>query len=319
MAWEEVHEDEYGRSFYRNRWQGRGMVIFRILWSIIIPSIIFYYLYWLFCKETHHFNMDWVWIVDAASWIFVGANFFLFWAARLKGRQFDAKWQLFNTAQASLAVLLATFLGNQQYHQYWDPILDFQALETYVNVNPAVDIGDEFLDGGQIYFKEGSHVDTTRGMAFKTYDVFCLAPIIKDTLEDEGKRHETGDNSIVMPPSGTVDFFAVGKNCCLPNGEAFSCGDVGSARSGLRVLEAEDRPYYKMAAEAWAEAYKLPAKHPIFLKWSVDPMGIVGGMAFQAGLLYEATKTRFVLFNLVCLVAFLVIAEGWDWSGKGKL
>merc|ERR1719482_1482985 len=190
-----------------------------------------------------------------------------------------------------VTVCAATFLGNRIYFEMNEKIYNFRALEPYTNVNPAKDIGDEFLDAGQLYFKEGTHVDVARGIAFKNFDVYCLAPIIRKTLEDEGKLHDTGENSLELPESGTVDFFAVGKNCCEPNGEKFNCGDYGSgsARSGLRVLEPINRPYYSMAAEAWAAKYKLPAKHPVFVDWVNDPLGVVSDIETAGGKLYMKT------------------------------
>jgi len=310
----EDYEDDYKPM---NRWKGRAMVIFRIVYSLVVPTFVFRWIYFAVAKEWHRYDVEWTWGFAFGAWIFVFLNFTLFTAARAVGRRFDAKWQLFNTLQLAAAILAGTYFGNKFYQEYFTPLMDFKALEPYVNVNPVKDTGDMFLDAGQLYFKEGSHVDTTRTTAFKNFDVYCIAPIIRDTLEDEGLTHDTGTQAIQMPESGTIDFFAVGVNCCDATGENFNCGAIGGdARSGLRVLEAEHRPFYSMAAESWAMTYKIPAKHPVFVKWTVDPLGDIGGMDTAAGKLYAKMVKRDLQFNIVCLLFFLVVFEGYEYWRK---
>lgn len=302
-----------------SRWKGYCLVAFRILWSIIIPIILFIYLFWICAKDWHRGFIKWTWGAVALSWVLVFLNFLLFLAARRKGRRWDAKWQLFNTIQLAGAIVLATFYGNSQYHEFWDRIYDYSALETYVNVNPLKDIGEGFLDAGQLYFKEGSRVDTEHGIAFKNYDVFCVAPIIREVLDRGAEKGTTGSDSGLLktPDSGTVDFFAVGMNCCEPNGENFACGDVGgNARSGLRQVQEEARPFYVMAAEAWSAKYNIPAKHPIFVNWVVDPLAKVGALDTDAGKAYANTEKRYKQFNIVCVLAFVVLFQGWDYRSK---
>lgn len=319
MAFE---KEEYGSKLYGvGRWKGRLNVILRVIVGIFLPYVVFSWIYYAFAREWHHFDIEWTWGFAAGGWAIVVISFFTFTGQRAVGHKFNAKWQLFLTIQFVAAVMLATFFGNRHFYTLWEPVYDFAALETYVNVNPIKEIGDAFLDAGQMYFKEGSHVDTTRTVAFKNYDVYCLAPIIKEVLEDEGQTHSSGKAAVVMPPSGTVDFFAVGMNCCNPDGTNFACADVGNAdaRSGLRVLEADHRPYYSMAAEAWSMKYNIPAKHPIFVSWLVDPLGKVGGMKETAGKTYFKSLGSFWKWNIAAVVVFLVFPpfEGWDWSEKG--
>lgn len=311
-------ENEGGYYTSSSRWQGRGMIVFRLLCALFIPWYVFFYVYDATAMDMHRYFPWWCWFYAVLAWGWVFVYWFLYTAARAAGRIFDAKWQFFLALQMMVTVCAATFLGNRIYFEYNEVIYNFKALEPYTNVNPAKDIGDEFLDAGQLYFKEGSHVDVARGIAFKNFDVYCVAPIIRKTLENEEEQAE-GQNTVELPASGTVDFFAVGKNCCEPNGEKFACGDYGGdARSGLRVLEAADRPYYAMAAEAWTAKYKLPAKHPVFVSWVIDPLGVVGGIETASGKLYAKTIKWFNRINVVVILAFMVLFRGWDYSGRGK-
>merc|ERR1719277_2170016 len=103
------------------------------------------------------------------------------------------------------------------------------------------------MDSGQIYFREGSKVDTSQVVAFKHDTTYCVAPIVSHPLLNRGDSEEV----MRMPESGTVDFWAIGTDCCSPSN--FTCGMAADhrARAGLRLLRDDARPFYLMAVEEW--------------------------------------------------------------------
>lgn len=298
-----------GGSFARGSSPWRRLQwLLKVIFNIFAPFLLFWACYSVTVGWWHHYWPMVTWTVVVCSWIFVVITTVLYRRAARKGRALDAIWGLFLTLSLSLSIIAGTMIGNSDYETYWHKFYDFQALESYVNINTMVDVGGSFMDGGQYYFKEGSHVDTTRVVAFKNYDIYCLAPIIRRELEDEGKKHATGQPPLELPPSGTIDWFAVGVNCCKPDGEEWTCSP-GNARNGLRVLDADHRPFYNMASEMWSIKYSIPAKNPIFVEYMVDPLGKIGGLTVVGGLKYTTNVQYFFGFDVFIVLLFVIFLE----------
>jgi hypothetical protein len=179
----------------------------------------------------------------------------------------------------------------------------FQSMAAYVNINPSLDSGLSYSDAGEVYFKEGSRVDTTRAVAFKNSDIFCAAPIILEL--ESGETVE----------AKSMDWWAVGVNCCKPNGAAFTCGQSTNylARSGMRLLEPYDLPYYQFAVHQFSKKYDLPAENPLFFNWVMDPLGDAGMLYLNAHRKYYQYITEFFILNLVAVIIF---RTGLEWSSK---
>jgi hypothetical protein len=179
----------------------------------------------------------------------------------------------------------------------------FQSMAAYVNINPSLDSGQSYSDAGEVYFKEGSRVDTTRAVAFKNSDVFCAAPIILEL--------ETGEEV----EAKSMDWWAVGVNCCKPSGAGFTCGQSNNylARSGMRLLEPYDLAYYQFAVHQFSKKYDLPAKNPLFFNWVVDPLAENGMLYLTAHRKYYQYVTEFFILNLVAVIIF---RTALDWSSK---
>ena len=64
-----------------------------------------------------------------------------------------------------------------------------------------------------------------------------------------------------------------GTNCCGEDGNSFTCGSVANAkaRSGLRLLDETAQKNYLIAVQEWVGTTGLPARHPLFFTWTVDP------------------------------------------------
>lgn len=186
------------------------------------------------------------------------------------------------------AIIYGCINGDTIFWRYARSYYEFDDLASYVNISPSNDRGQSYMDAGQIYFKEGSRVDTSKAIAFQEDQIYCAAPIVqeafdsKDSLTVGGKM---GKGGLKMPKSGTVDFWAVGMNCCDPSGLNFKCGDAANvnARAGIRVLRDDTRPFFLMAVQEWTAWLQMPAKHPLFFHWVQDPLHEIEQMWLQAG------------------------------------
>jgi len=181
------------------------------------------------------------------------------------------------------ALFAGCWLGDQNYWKYMVSFYDYQDLASYVNIDPNVDKGQTYMDSGQMYFKESTTVAVSKAIAFRNVDIYCAAPIVRKSLESQGDSSSQtgpiganpGKEALPAPPeSGTMDFWAVGVNCCDPNGHNFVCGAARNphARSGIRELRDDIRPFYAMAVQEWVAWLGIPARHPLFFHWVQDPL-----------------------------------------------
>jgi hypothetical protein len=158
----------------------------------------------------------------------------------------------------------------------------YPQMGSYVNVDPGTDMGSSFMDAATIYFKESSYVLSKKAVAFHNGATYCVAPIVRQPVQ-LSLMEQPGSESVLdtatgfaLPKSGTVDFWAVGTDCCGTTGtdKQFTCGDAdsGIARSGIRVLDNNLRSMYLLAVQEWSASTGLPVKHPIFFTWVKDPV-----------------------------------------------
>lgn len=282
-----------------------------------VPFLLFWACYAATVAWLHHYWPVITWsIVIAAILICVAAYLAERKVARL-GHVYDAVWGYFLFAALLIGVVAGTLIGNSDYQTYWHYVYDFKALESYVNIDPSQDVGGAYMDGGQYYFKEGTHIDTSRVVAFKNFDVYCVGPLIRKQLEDDEKPDAklSPDPPIDIPPSGTIDWFAVGVNCCEPNGEKWTCSpttagsNLSPARSGLRVLDPDHRPFYNMAAQSWSIKYKIPVKTPIFSELMIDPLSKITGKKVAGGLRYWNIVYLAFGVNVVVVLLLVIFLE----------
>lgn len=178
-----------------------------------------------------------------------------------------------------LALISSTMVSDQLFWKYIWGYWSLEDLNTYINIDPANDEGQTFMDAGQVYFKESTFVAKTKAVAYQDNGVYCVAPIIRQPLENQqGTAAVASNGPFTLPPSGTVDFWAVGINCCDPSGAAFTCGEVEAvgagvgARAGVRLMRDDVRPFFTMAVQEWTAKNNLPARHPLFFTWVADPL-----------------------------------------------
>jgi len=221
----------------------------------------------------------------------------------LPGNAMRRKWQVFTALLYFLAALAGTVLGEENYWHNMNPYYDYQSLITYVNINPSLDRGQSYMDSGEVYFKEHSRVDVAHAVAFQHKEIYCVAPITITPIVGS----DTEDSSVPPPASGTIDFWAVGVNCCDSNGEDFNCADARDmhARAGLRLLRDDQRPYFKMAVEEWEARNNIRAVHPIFLFWLVDPLDETMKYLRNGQQIY-----------LLCMMGYFVLNLGFTTAGS---
>lgn len=182
------------------------------------------------------------------------------------------------------ATVAGYLIGERAWYQYMAQYYVYNKMASYVNVDPLMDKGRSYMDAGTIYFKEASYADGKKAIAFHNGLTYCVAPIMR------------GNGSI---PGQTIDFWAVGTDCCGESGTAFQCGDMSSkARSGLRLLDDTSRAMYLLGVQEWSATTGIQVQHPVFFRWTKDPL------AYREDL-YSTGWSNFWFHITVCfIVAF---------------
>ncbi|CAD7922086.1 unnamed protein product [Amoebophrya sp. A25] len=211
------------------------------------------------------------------------ANTILFWVAFFylwhlsfvgyklwRGQLTAKKWHALFGLGLTAALGAGAIIGREIIWYTYNDLVD------YVLIDPANAHGQTYMDSGTVYFKQGTRVASETARAFKDSKIYCVAPIVGQPLQGVGSR-------IVLPSSGTVDFWAVGTDCCQASGDKFACGEVsnGLAKSGMRLIKDEERAFYRLAVEEWSNEFGLQAKHPLFFTWVQDPVSEINALYTQ--------------------------------------
>lgn len=203
-------------------------------------------------------------------------------------------WSYLLACGLMLATTSGAYFGNATYSVMGD-IFTFNGMATYVNISPSDDSGLGHTDAGEVYFRDGSRIDTTRAVAFKNTDIFCAAPIIMVEVDDAGQETERTGKS--------VDWWAAGINCCTPGGDEFTCGDgQPTARAGMRMLNTANLPYFQFAVHQFTAKYHIPAEHPLFFYWETDPLAHVATDFLKSRLAWGEAVWSYVMFNTILVL-----------------
>jgi hypothetical protein len=234
----------------------------------------------------------------------------LFWlitvaiAMERKRNDPEPTWYIYFAIMCGIALLAAILLGSYIYTNYSLPYYMVKDLKVLANVNTMTEKGQNVMDAGILYFTEGNAIDPMRTWHFKQKTVYCAAPIIKGSWP-------------AVPETQSFDFWAVGKDCCSTSSSDFRCGAFNNpmARSGIRVLDDRDRPFYRLAVEQASSLYGIMANHPVFFEWVQDPLETVDSWnekAFTNFLVY----TGFA-FVVACFGVALASAK-FAWLGRAE-
>jgi len=259
--------------------------------SIFVPWALFVGVLWVVTFRIHY---------DAPylCWSFVLAGFSI--AAIIGTMSYcryiydrDPSWYAYNAGLCFLAVLIAAGFGNYLFWEYTHKYYDYSYLNTYVAVDSAKYSGQTVMDGGRIYFTSGTHLDKKSAMGFKHGDTYCVAPIV--STGERQARH---------------DFWAVGVNCCN-DANKFNCGEAANrrVRSGLRDMNEDRRPFYRLAVQQAEAAYGLTASNPIFVTWTQDPVKEVNSYLKESSKGFVRGSLAAFGINFV-LVVFATISFG---------
>lgn len=185
--------------------------------------------------------------------------------------------------------------GGTIFLRFTRPYYDLVALNTYPSVDPSKFSGAQMMDAGIIAFKSGAKLDLTKSIGFKNEDVYCVVPVTMEGAGDKQKHYH---------------FWAVGTNCCSSHTSNYQCGEwnLPSAHMGLRLMNEEQRPYFRLAVKEAEAAYNIEADHPVFMHWLTDAVGEVEAYQDDAYKYFLAGTCFYGAFQLflVIVASFIV-------------
>lgn len=258
-----------------------------ILASIFYPWILFTALYWVMGFHWHYKYPNSAWCM-----VFISFAITAYTAGKAKAAKEDddapPAWYTYNSLAFLAASILATVFGNIIFFTEINTFYDYQTLNTYSSINPAHEDGQMVMDSGRVYFSAGVHLDMKKTAGFKHGDMYCVVPI---THLDDKLR--------------TYDFWAVGVNCCEGT-RKFQCGQDANnwrARSGLRLMDEDQRPFFQLAVQQAEAAYGITAAHPVFYHWSQDPLKEIHMYLHRAIRLFFIGSFVFFIGNFVMVMS----------------
>mmetsp|Transcript_16110 Transcript_16110/g.35517 ORF Transcript_16110/g.35517 Transcript_16110/m.35517 type:complete len:292 (+) Transcript_16110:104-979(+) len=267
----------------------KRMNLVAILLNVFVPWVVFCVLFALVSFSFHYQHPTWTWVFVVLGYVGVLAMAMFTW--RTKQRNGDPMWFGFAVLALFVAVTLAALLGDMNFWYNMQPFYDIENLNTYPNVDPSVDRGQQRMDAGRVYFAQDSRVDVSRAMGFKNLDIYCVAPIIKGSSKPD-----------------TYDFWAVGINCCSGTSPDFRCGQYANprARSGLRLMRDDQRPFFRLAVQQAEAAFKITAAHPLFFYWMQDPVAEMNAYRDEGFKYYLLGIFSFFAVNLFAVTCAVV-------------
>mmetsp|Transcript_40064 Transcript_40064/g.115524 ORF Transcript_40064/g.115524 Transcript_40064/m.115524 type:complete len:317 (-) Transcript_40064:39-989(-) len=198
-------------------------------------------------------------------------------------------WYIFLTLTMLAAWIFGVCLGQTNWFNNMLPYEDLQNLSEHPAVDPSSMTSRQVMDVGRVAFTENTELDLTKSIGFKNTDRYCVAPITV-----RGTRLES------------YNFWAIGLNCCSGNAADFHCGEYDNpkARGGLRLMRADQRPFYRLAVQQAEATFNIRADYPLFFYWMQNPTAEMES--------YKADARKFFLLGLVaticCQLLLLVLA-----------
>lgn len=266
--------------------------------NIFLPWFLFSGLYAILSFSFHYQSPYGAWACVVAGFLLCIVSLFLAIRAKNSAER-DPSWYLFSTLTLFLAVIMAAVFGQMNFWYNLQPFYDIENLNTYPSVNPSSETGQRLMDAGRVYFSDNTKLDTSKSMGFKNLDLYCVAPIVN------------GDAALE-----SYDFWAVGLNCCSGVSSDFRCGEFNNphARSGLRLMRDDQRPFFRLAVQQAAAAYQLKSTHPLFFYWLQDPVGEMNSYR-DAGFKYYLLG----IFSHFALNLFMTTVAVIGFSRIGKI
>jgi len=274
----------------------RSLNLVAIISNIFFPWLAFVLIFWALAFYLRHEQPFFAWLVVACGVLAVAASAFSAWRLQQRGR--PVGWYGYFAVSMFISVALSTSLANMTYRAFMEPVYDsLFDLKDYKDVSPNREKGAQLMDAGYVSFSKGSAIDFRKAMSFRDRKTYCVAPI------------SDGQDKMA-----NYDFWAVGVDCCSGVSTDFRCGEYNNpyARSGLRLLRDEERPFYRLAVEQAEAAYGIRSAHPQFFTWVEDPEEIIGkwrSFGFKCFVL--GILGHFGLSVLCVLAALFGFQFGW--------
>jgi len=204
----------------------------------------------------------------------------------------DAEWLWFLAALLLAAFAAGIEVGDMNYISNLQPYYDSLNLQYYADVDPSKFRGNQLMDAGRVLFANGSALDLGKAMGFKNFDWYCVAPIAQAGVAN-----------------ATQDFWAVGVNCCGSEGKSFTCGEFSNpkAKSGLRLMRDDQRPFFRLAVQQAEALHKLKAPHPLFFHWMEEPQNEVASYRDDGVKCYNIGMFLSLAINLFLVVVAVPI------------
>ncbi|CAE7639251.1 GIP [Symbiodinium sp. CCMP2456] len=264
--------------------QRKRLNVVAITINILAPWLLFCGIFAALSFQLHYYHPALAWSCAGAGLVLAAVCAFL--AHRSRMQEQDPTWCTFAAMAYLAATVLAATLGDTNYWYHMQPYYDIENINSYPDVSPARERGQQLMDAGRVYFEDGASLDVSKSMSFKNLERYCVAPIISGAA-----------------PLSSYDFWAVGVNCCGGARGDFRCGEYNNprARAGLRLMRDDQRPFFRLAVQQAEAAYNIKASHPLFFYWMQDP--VAETMSYKASGLSHALMavSGHFVFNLLCV------------------
>eukprot|EP00747_Dinoflagellata_sp_TGD_P161810 gnl/TRDRNA2_/TRDRNA2_178740_c0_seq1.p1 gnl/TRDRNA2_/TRDRNA2_178740_c0~~gnl/TRDRNA2_/TRDRNA2_178740_c0_seq1.p1 ORF type:complete len:352 (-),score=49.45 gnl/TRDRNA2_/TRDRNA2_178740_c0_seq1:75-977(-) len=288
MAWKDDDRNGFGKEYQRYR-----MNLISMAWCLFLPWFLYCFVYGILSFSLHY-KRPWVayllvWLSGLLPLVSVGLSM----RQALKRRWHPSEdgwrqptWLVFMAFSLLIAWIVAYILGDLNYFTNMQPYYDLTHLSKHKDIDPSQVRGQQLMDAGPMFFEDGSGLDLKKSMGFKNLDTYCVAPITKDHAQ-----------------LASYDFWAIGLNCCSGNTADFHCGEYKNpdVSGGVRLMNDEQRPFFRLAVQQAEAAHAIKANHPIFLYWTADPIGEINSYKDEGYKFYFIGMLVHFMFQLLCL------------------
>jgi len=261
---------------------------------LIVPSLLFAMVFGVMSFSLHYTQPGLCYFIVFCGGMVVLASGLLAYSAVRRAEVMDEEptWFLFVFFTLLIAYSLAIILGDANFWCNMQPYYDIQNLNTYRSVDPSAVSGQQLMDAGHIFFSNSTKLDLRKSGGFRTmHGLWCVAPVT------------SGDT-----PLSSYDFWAVGRDCCSGTAPDFHCGEYkGRERAGLRLMDDEQRAFFRLAVQQAEATFHIKASHPVFLYWMADP--VAETEAYRDSGLKHFTVGLLLHFSFqLCCVSFATYA-----------
>mmetsp|Transcript_85422 Transcript_85422/g.153800 ORF Transcript_85422/g.153800 Transcript_85422/m.153800 type:complete len:325 (+) Transcript_85422:99-1073(+) len=268
-----------------------------MVWNTLLPWALFLLTYSAAESRLNYSDPLVCNVVLGTGLLMVLATFLAFISTRaMKGGIFvsverEPSWILFLAVSLLAAWLTGYVAGSFSFASMQD-YYEMDRLHNYTNIDPTVSRGVQLMDAGVIAFVPGTKLEISKSIGFQNGEVFCVAPI---TFGDV--------------PSVTLDFWAVGKDCCSAGGGDFRCAGFGNPRAhgGRRVLDSRQETFYRLAVQKAEAGFGVTATHPLFFTWEVESSASLNKLLLSATTDFRAWMVIYLIFQIFLVLMAVAV------------